>query len=199
MLDAAQSAETLGFGAVWLTNGGPEDPLPLLAALPIKTDRIRLGTSVLQTYLRHPFVVATEANVIDQLSPRRLRLGVGPSHVPLMESLGIPRDAPLNHLREYVSVLRSLVGAGSVDFKGRHYSVSARLNRSVSLPIMVGALQPATFRLAGSDRRRCDQLALPSRLPCERRDPKHGPRSSRVRSESTASDRPPCCLRARCT
>jgi alkanesulfonate monooxygenase SsuD/methylene tetrahydromethanopterin reductase-like flavin-dependent oxidoreductase (luciferase family) len=149
-LSSAQTAEALGFGAAWLTNGGPEDPMPLLAALALKTDRIRLGTSVLQTYPRHPYVVATEANVIDQLSPGRLRLGLGPSHDLVMESLGIHRDSPLRHLSEYVTVVRSLVSTGSVQFSGVHYSVTARLDRAFDLPIMVGALQPAAFRLAGS-------------------------------------------------
>jgi F420-dependent oxidoreductase-like protein len=149
VIDATLQAERLGFGGAWLTNGGPEDCMPLLAALAVRTSVIRLGTSVVQTYPRHPFVLATEANVVDQLAPGRLRLGVGPSHDLVMRGLGIERSAPLAHLVEYVSVIRSLVATGAVDHEGIHYRVRAGIGRSFAMPVMVGALQPRTFQMAG--------------------------------------------------
>src|SRR5262245_7165587 len=84
-LRATQHAEAIGLGAAWLTTGGPEDCMPILGALAVQTTTIRLGTSVVQTYPRHPVVLAAEANVIDQLAPGRFRLGVGPSHAALMQ------------------------------------------------------------------------------------------------------------------
>ena len=68
-LDEARLVESLGFGAAWLTNGGPEDCMPLLVPIAQAAPGLRLGTSVLQTYPRHPVVVAAECNVIDQLDP----------------------------------------------------------------------------------------------------------------------------------
>jgi F420-dependent oxidoreductase-like protein len=149
VIRTAQQVEALGFGTAWLTNGGPEDCMPLLAALAL-TSRLRLGTSVVQTYPRHPFVLAAEANVVDQLAPGRLRLGVGPSHAAVMEAFGIPYEAPFGHLREYVTILRSLFNSGFVDFQGEHYRIRATLGRTFEMPVMVGALQPKTFRLAGA-------------------------------------------------
>ncbi len=149
-IEAAEQLESLGFKAAWLTNGGPEDCMPLLAAIALRTERVLLGTSVVQTYPRHPVVLATEANVIDQLAPGRFRLGVGPSHDAVMAALGIVRGAPLSHLREFVTVLRSLIRTGSVDFQGEHFQVQTSIQRAFSVPVMVGALQPKTFRLAGS-------------------------------------------------
>jgi F420-dependent oxidoreductase-like protein len=150
VIDSAVQLESLGFKAAWLTNGGPEDCMPLLAAIALRTDRLQLGTSVVQTYPRHPVVLATEANVVDQLGPGRLRLGVGPSHDAVMAALGIPRDAPLSHLREYVTVLRSLLRTGSADFEGAHFHVHTSIGRSIPVPVMVGALQPKAFNLAGA-------------------------------------------------
>ena len=147
---AAQHAEALGFGAAWLTTGGPEDCMPILAALAVQTSKILLGTSVVQTYPRHPVVLATESNVVDQLAPGRFRLGVGPSHAALMERFGIAYDDPFGNLREYVDVLRTLTSTGSVSFEGKHYRVTAQLNRRFALPVMIGALQPKTFELAGA-------------------------------------------------
>lgn len=151
VLRAGAEVEDLGFGTAWLTNGGPEDCMPLLAALAIQTTHLQLGTSVLQTYPRHPFVVATEANVIDQLAGAgRLRLGVGPSHAVVMESLGLERVAPLSHLREYVAILRTLTQTGSVDFSGEHLRTRGSLGRTFELPIMIGALRPKAFEFAAS-------------------------------------------------
>lgn len=149
VLRSAREVERLGYGAAWLTNGGPEDCMPLLAALACSTKGLRLGTSVVQTYPRHPAVLANEANVVDQLAPGRLRLGIGPSHAAVMAALGIPYKAPLGHLREYLEVLHRAFAGQRVDFEGEHYRARLGLGRPVEVPVMVGALQPATFRLAG--------------------------------------------------
>jgi alkanesulfonate monooxygenase SsuD/methylene tetrahydromethanopterin reductase-like flavin-dependent oxidoreductase (luciferase family) len=138
-------------GRLGLPNGGPEDCIPILAAIATRCGRLKLGTSVVQTYPRHPVVLATEANVIDQLAPGRLRIGVGPSHGAIMEMLGIDRRAPFEHLREYVTVLRMLAEGGPVDFEGEHYRVRSTLGRRLAVPIMVDALQPKTFELAGGE------------------------------------------------
>jgi F420-dependent oxidoreductase-like protein len=149
VIEVAEKVEALGYGAAWLTNGGPEDCMPLLAAIAQRTARLKLGTSVVQTYPRHPVVLASEANVIDQLAPGRLRLGVGPSHDVIMASLGIRRAAPFEHLREYVTVLRALSTGDPVDFEGEHFRVRSTMGRRFDVPVMVGALQPKTFELAG--------------------------------------------------
>lgn len=149
VLAAASQAEALGYGAAWLTNGGPEDCMPLLAAIALRTARLRLGTSVAQTYPRHPAVLAAEANVIDQLAPGRLRLGIGPSHDVVMAALGLARVAPLAHLGEYLQVTRELFTGQPVDFAGEHYRVRSSLYRRAEVPVMIGALQPRTFELAG--------------------------------------------------
>jgi F420-dependent oxidoreductase-like protein len=148
VISAASQAEALGYGTAWLTNGGPEDCVPLLAAIATHTTRLRLGTAVMQTYPRHPVVLATEANVIDELAPGRLRLGIGPSHDAVMAALGIRRAAPFEHLREYLQVVRDLCSGQPVDFEGEHYQVRSGLNRWADVPVLVGALQPKTFELA---------------------------------------------------
>jgi probable F420-dependent oxidoreductase len=151
VLDAAEQVEAMGYGAAWLTNGGPEDCMPILAAIATRCGRLKLGTSVVQTYPRHPVVLATEANVIDQLAPGRLRIGIGPSHSAIMDMLGIDRSAPFEHLREYLTVLRMLAEGEPVDFKGEHYRVRSTLGRHLAVPIMIGSLQPKTFELAGGE------------------------------------------------
>ena len=76
-----------------------------------KTSTIRLGTSIVPTYPRHPLVMAQQALSIYDIAPGRLRLGIGPSHQSIIEGIyGLPQTTPLAHLREYVNVLRTCYG-----------------------------------------------------------------------------------------
>lgn len=145
----AERAEQLGYHAAWMTTGGGGDPMPALAAAATKTSRIHLGTSVIQSYPRHPAVLAQEAWVLHQLAPGRFRLGIGPSHKPLMDSLGLPFVAPLAHLEEYVAILREGFAKGKVDFRGKHVSATVNFPGTASFPLMIGALRRQAFELAG--------------------------------------------------
>ena len=144
-------AEKLGLNAAWMTTGGASlDSLTCFAASAGATTNIKLGTSIIPTYPRHPLVVAQQAQVVDQLAPGRLRLGVGPSHRPTIESMGIEFNAPLGHLREYIQVLKSLLQTGSVDFQGIHYSAKASIPGPLDVQVMGSALRTGSFELCGA-------------------------------------------------
>src|SRR5437870_13091870 len=71
-------AEEAGVQQVWMTQSvGMLDTLTLFAAVATQTRRIRLGTSIVPVYPRHPLVMAVQAATVDALAPGRLRLGVG--------------------------------------------------------------------------------------------------------------------------
>ena len=131
-LDAAdavqqiQQAEAAGIEAAWSTIGGAggDDPLPTFAAALVQTTRILLGTAIIQTWPRHPTVIAQETLALESLAPGRFRLGIGPAHVTNMErAFGVDFSAPLTNLREYLTVLRSLLHNGEVEFEGQHPSI----------------------------------------------------------------------------
>jgi F420-dependent oxidoreductase-like protein len=149
-----EEAERRGILRVWTTVGGPTaDPVTAYAAAGAATGRIGLGTAVVPTYPRHPVTLASQAVAIDDLAPGRLRLGVGPSHRPVIEgSYGLPMGKPLDHLREYVTILRALLWEGSVEFAGDYYTVKMALPSGTpppKIPIPISALRPNAFRLAG--------------------------------------------------
>src|SRR6185503_19059937 len=80
---AIVEADRAGVSTAWLTAGGTGlDPLGVLVGAAGRTTRINLGTSIVPAYGRHPIVLATQALVLADLAPGRLRLGVGPSHRP---------------------------------------------------------------------------------------------------------------------
>jgi F420-dependent oxidoreductase-like protein len=148
-LRAISRAEELGVPAVWLTSGSAEQ-MTILAAAAARIRTIGLGTAIVPTYPRHPLVLAQQAAVLHTLAPGRFRLGVGPSHRPLIEDrFGLAFQRPLEHLREYVAVLRQALQQGQVDFEGRHFRVHFGGLQKAEVPVLISALRPASFRLAG--------------------------------------------------
>lgn len=151
LLDLISHAEALGAPAVWLTTGvGRPDAMIVYTAAALRTRTIRFGTCIVPTFPRHPFVVAQQTADISQLAPGRLRLGVGPSHRPTIEGVfGIPHRRPLEHLREFVTIVKTALATGAVDFEGAHFRVHGRLAYSADVPVLISALQAGSFELAG--------------------------------------------------
>ena len=148
------SAEKAGFDSVWLpqlpTFGF--DVLTILALAGGGTSRIELGTAVLPTFPTHPLMMAKQALTTQAACGGRLTLGLGLSHKPVIEdTMGLAYDRPAEHMREYLSVVRSLINQGQVDFTGRGFRVKADLKvfDSSPVPIVVAALAPKMLRLAG--------------------------------------------------
>lgn len=150
-IEAIKRAEALGVPMIWTTLGPRTPDAPtLLAAAAFATDRIGLGTAIVPTYPRHPAVIASQLLVLTRLAPERLRLGLGGSHRSIVEEMfGLPMGRPLEHLREYVTVLRALLWEGAVDFSGRYYAVHLALDRPAPVPIYLSALGERAFELAG--------------------------------------------------
>jgi F420-dependent oxidoreductase-like protein len=151
---AIAESDQAGVSTAWLTAGGTGlDPLGVLVAAAARTARINLGTSIVPAYGRHPIVLATQALVLADLAPGRLRLGVGPSHRPAIEGVfGIPHVKPLAYMREYLAVLRELLWNGNSEFTGEFFTVHASLaadRTPPQTPLLLSALREKAFQLAG--------------------------------------------------
>lgn len=145
-------AEQAGIQQIWMTQGsaGGADTLAIMAMAAGQTSHVRLGTSIMPIYPRHPLVMAQEALAIHDIAPGRLRLGIGPSHRPIMENIyGLPMKSPLAYLQEYIEVVRSILWHGSVDHHGSFFNVVAEAPRTASIPLPISALGPKAFKLAG--------------------------------------------------
>lgn len=145
------AAEAAGVRQVWMTQGAAAaDTLTTFAAAAVRTSMVRLGTAIVPTYPRHPLALALQALAVADLAPGRLRLGVGGSHRSTIEgAYGLALIEPLAHLREYVGLLRGLLWEGRVEHRGRFYAVKATLPRAPRPPLLISALRPGAFRLAG--------------------------------------------------
>ena len=103
------------------------------------------------SYPRHPSALAQQAATVNALCGGRLVLGVGPSHAPGIEALGLAYDRPSLHMREYVSVLKALGEEGRVDFQGDMYQVRTGFACPEAAPftVVISALAPLMLRAAG--------------------------------------------------
>ena len=143
----------MGIPAAWLVCGGSGiDSITLFAAAAMRTQRILFGTAIVQTFPRHPVLMAQQAQVLAQLAPGRFRLGIGTGHRPNMEAtFGADFRAPLSHLSEYIHILKSVLHEGAIEFNGRFYKANVRIASPVDVPVMASALQPKSFELCGAE------------------------------------------------
>jgi F420-dependent oxidoreductase-like protein len=151
-LGRVHEAEDAGVRQVWLTIGGAgrTDSLTFYAAAAAQTSSVRLGTSIVPIYPRHPLVTIQQALAVADLAPDRLRLGLGPSHHHIIEgTYGLPMPSPLAYLREYVSVVRGGLRSGNVQHHGKFFNVTSPLPRKAQIPVLTSALGVKAFRLAG--------------------------------------------------
>ena len=149
---ATRNAERAGIDAVWMTTGGARvDSITAFAATAGGTTDIKMGTSIVPLFPRHPLVMVQQAQVVSQLAPGRFRLGIGPSHRPSMRAMGIQMPSPLGHLRDYLRILKALLQQGEVDYQGEYYQAKDRLVEPVNVPVMASALQSGSFELCGAE------------------------------------------------
>lgn len=145
------AAEEAGVRQVWSTQSPLQpDTLTAFAAAAVQTRVLRLGTAIIPTYPRHPLTMASQALALNELAPGRLRLGIGSSHRPVIEGVyGLEMKRPLEHLREYVAIVRAALWNGEVNHQGTFFTINATLPRTAPLPILTSVLREHAFQLAG--------------------------------------------------
>jgi F420-dependent oxidoreductase-like protein len=124
--NAAESvleADKLGFDSVWTAEAYGSDAITPLAWWGAATDRIKLGTAIVQISARTPAATAMAAMTLDHLSGGRLILGLGVSGPQVVEGwYGQPFAKPLARMREYIGILRAIFARqGPLENPGPHY------------------------------------------------------------------------------
>jgi len=104
-VDMAKRLEDEGFTGLYCPSFG--DGLGLCEAIALATRTIPIGTSIANIYTRHPFDFAQTAALVHELSGGRFRFGVGISHGPAHERLGVKPGKPLEDMRRFVQDLKA--------------------------------------------------------------------------------------------
>ena len=147
VVGAARGAEDAGFDTFQVGDhvGAEPSALVCLAAAAVATERIRLGTLVLNNDFHHPLRLAQEVATLDQLSNGRVEVGLGAGHsFTEYAAMGQPFDPPATRkarLAESVEILRALLDGGPVSHSGAHYRLDGAVTlapRQEHVPLLVG-------------------------------------------------------------
>ncbi len=156
-LDYVRYAEERGFYAVWQAESRlVRDAIVPMAAYAAVTERIKIGSGVINNWTRNIGLLAATFMTLDDLAPGRMICGIGAWWDPLAKNVGIERRKPLLAMRETVEVLRRLLNLERVTFHGEFHHVDGieldvvhgrREPRDV--PIYIGATGPKMLELSG--------------------------------------------------
>jgi F420-dependent oxidoreductase-like protein len=120
----AEEAERLGFDAVWTSEAWGADAVTPLAWIAARTERVGLGTAIMQMPARTPAATAMTVATLDHLSGGRVRLGLGTSGPQVVEGWHGQRwGKPLGRTREYVEIVRAALRRETVEHHGEHYDI----------------------------------------------------------------------------
>ena len=156
-VEFAVEAERLGLDVCWVAEAwGADAPSPL-GYLAARTERMLLGSGVIQVGTRSPVTIAQTAMTLAHLSGGRFLLGLGVSGPQVMEGLhGVPFGHPLGRMRETVEIVRAVFTGEKVTYAGRHYELplpGAKPMRvglpPVSVPVYLATLSPKMLALTG--------------------------------------------------
>ncbi|MCH1550338.1 MAG: LLM class flavin-dependent oxidoreductase [Pseudomonadales bacterium] len=111
-IEMAQEIEKRGFPGIYGPSLG--DSLSLCAAIAMATDTIKIGTSITPIYTRNITEFAQTAGFIHEISNGRFNFGVGVSHAPAMNRLGIKQGKPLSDMRQFVEDLQGVPRVGDL-------------------------------------------------------------------------------------
>ena len=154
-VEFAVEAERLGLDVCWVAEAwGADAPSPL-GYLAARTERMLLGSGVIQVGTRSPVTIAQTAMTLAHLSGGRFLLGLGVSGPQVMEGLhGVPFGHPLGRMRETVEIVRRVFTGEKVTYAGRHYELPLPGTKPmrvslppVSVPVYLATLSPKMLAL----------------------------------------------------
>jgi len=160
-LALAQEADRLGYSVAWAAEAYGSDSPTVLSWVAAQTERIDIGSAVMQIPARTPAMTAMTAATLDMLSGGRFRLGVGVSGPQVSEGWhGVRFDKPLARTREYVDIVKLALQRRTVSYDGEHFTLplpdgpGKALRLSLHpvrdrLPIYLAAVGPRNLALAG--------------------------------------------------
>ncbi len=156
-IELVRYAEAKGFDAVWQADSRlVRDAVVPMAAFGATTDRIKIGSGVIDCWTRNPARLASTFSTLDDLAPGRMICGLGAWWDPLAAKVGIDRSRPLKVMREVVEAVRGLLNNETVTMDGYHVHLDGveldyvhQERRPKDVPIYIGATGMQMMELTG--------------------------------------------------
>src|SRR5207244_569454 len=163
-IDRVLEAERLGYDSVWTSESYGSDAVTTATWIAARTQRMHVGTAIMQMAGRTPAATAMTAMTLDALSGGRFRLGLGVSGPQVVEGWhGQPFGRPLVRTGECVGIVRAILRREKpLEFRGEYYQIpyagpnatglgkplKSILHGRASLPIYLAAVGPKNVALA---------------------------------------------------
>ncbi|HJP79597.1 MAG TPA: LLM class flavin-dependent oxidoreductase [Pseudonocardiaceae bacterium] len=154
-------AEKLGMDVCWVAEAWGADAPSALGFLAARTERLLLGSGIIQLGTRTPVAIAQTAITLSNMSGGRFLLGLGASGPQVIEGLhGVPFARPRARMRETTEIIRQVVaGDGKISYQGTEFSIPLPGGEAVPMrtsiraehpiPIYYASLSPAMLKLTG--------------------------------------------------
>ena len=156
-IEFAKYAENRGFDAIWQADSRlvREASIPM-AAFAATTDKIKIGSGVVDVWTRNPARLASMFATLDDLAPGRILCGLGAWWDPLAAKVGVSRDRPLKAMREVTTAVRALLANETVTFHGDFVQLDGveldyvyQERKPKDVPIYIGATGMKMMELTG--------------------------------------------------
>ncbi|MEH6569645.1 MAG: LLM class F420-dependent oxidoreductase [Halioglobus sp.] len=164
-MDLIKHAESLGYDSAWTAEAYGNDAVTTATWVLAQTEKIRVGTAIMQMPARTPAMTAMTSMSLSQMSGGRFIAGLGASGPQVVEGWhGVPYGKPVTRTREYVKIMRKIMAReGPVEFDGKMYQMPNKSEGTTGLgkplksilapdndiPIYTASITPAGLRCAG--------------------------------------------------
>ncbi|MEH6583963.1 MAG: LLM class F420-dependent oxidoreductase [Halioglobus sp.] len=164
-MDLIKQAESMGYDSVWTAEAYGNDAVTTATWVLAQTEKIRVGTAIMQMPARTPAMTAMTSMSLSQMSGGRFIAGLGASGPQVVEGWhGVPYGKPVTRTREYVKIMRAIMAReGPVEFDGQMHQMPNKgpgttglgkplksiLEADTSIPIYTASITPAGLRCAG--------------------------------------------------
>ena len=141
-------ADEAGVDVVWVPEAWGRDCFTILALFARETERIQLGTGIVNTYSRTPAALAQHFATLDEVSNGRMIIGLGTSGHRVIEHWhGVPFQPSLTRLREYVEILRLIFSGEPLKYSGKVFNLERGFRLRFDpvrseVPIFIASLTP---------------------------------------------------------
>jgi len=154
-IEKVQIAESLGYEFVAVGEAWGPSTIPWMTLLVTNTQKVQIGTAILNVYSRTPGAIAQEFAALEVLSNGRMICGLGSSGVRVIEHFhGVPFDKPLRRIREYVEIFNLLIAGRRLEYDGEIFQMERGFTLDYDrprehVPVYVAAITPKSIQQTG--------------------------------------------------
>ena len=153
VLECSETLSRTNVDTIWIPETWGMENFSMLSAVSTKTSTQKIGSSIINIYSRSPSVIAMGAVTVDELSGGRMILGLGTSSLPIINDFhGYKFENPLQRMKEYVEIIRSVLSGKQVNYTGeifelKGFSLLIKPKRE-TIPIYLAAVNQKMVDLA---------------------------------------------------